>query len=545
MPSLDLISDAELVAASLGGDRDAFGRIVERYQRLLCSLAYSSTGQLSRSEDLAQETFVQAWRRLETLREPEKLRPWLCGILRFKASRLRRDESREPVRQAESIDSAAETISPDEPAAEIAIRKEEQAIMWSALERVPEIYREALILYYREHRSVEHVAAALELTEDAVKQRLARGRKILQEQVLSFVEGALERSTPGRVFTAGVLAALPPLIAPAKAFGLGAATAHGGMIAKTTTLAAFLASITGVVNAVLALRANLDQARTPRERRAVVKITLAFFLGSLAFLALLYALRQAAFQWWDQRAAFATTALALLGAFAIAWPLALLRVMRATRALRSEERRRHPEAFRDPIDRVDSAVGEYRSRLRLCGVPLVHVRYATPDAGAPAVFAWFAGGDRAFGLIAAWGGLAVAPISVGAVGVGLFSVGAMSVGVVSLGTVTFGGFALGCTAVAVKAFAWLFAGGWQLAASGGFAVAHTAAAGPIALARHANDEFVQALLAHPHASRDYTVLLIAMVLMSLLPVAYYARAVRRRLGAAARSARPAAGDPRH
>src|SRR5690349_23139089 len=50
-------------------------------------------------------------------------------------------------------------------------------------------------LYYREHRSVEHVAAALDLTEDTVKQRLARGRKILQERVLSFVEGALSRST--------------------------------------------------------------------------------------------------------------------------------------------------------------------------------------------------------------------------------------------------------------------------------------------------------------------------------------------------------------
>lgn len=59
--------------------------------------------------------------------------------------------------------------------------------MWSALERAPELYREPLVLCYREHRSVEHVAAALDLTEDAVKQRLARGRKILQERVLWFV----------------------------------------------------------------------------------------------------------------------------------------------------------------------------------------------------------------------------------------------------------------------------------------------------------------------------------------------------------------------
>jgi RNA polymerase sigma factor (sigma-70 family) len=542
MPSLDLTSDAELVAASLGGDRDAFGQIVQRYQRLLCSLAYSATGQLSRSEDLAQEAFVEAWRRLETLREPEKLRPWLCGILRFKISRLRRDEHREPVRRAESIEGAGEMASTDEPAADVAIRKEEQAIMWSALERVPELYREALVLYYREHRSIEHVAAALELTEDAVKQRLARGRKILQEQVLAFVEGALQRSTPGRVFTASVLAALPPLVLPAKALGLGAAAAHGGMLAKSATIAAFLASITGVANAVLTLRANLDQARTPRERRAVVKITIGFFFGSVGFLGVLFALRQAAFHWWDLRGTFAGIGLTLLFVFAIVWPVALLRTMRAMRALRSAERRRHPEAFLDPIDQAGSSAGEYRSRARLFGVPLVHVRYSSPDAGTPPVFAWFAGGDRAFGLVAAWGGLAVAPISIGAVGLGFFAVGAMSVGVISLGTVTFGVFALGCTAVAVRAFAWLFAGGWHLATSSGFAVARDAAAAPIALARHANDAVAQALVANPHASRDYKIFLIVMVMLSLLPLVYYVQEVRRRLGARARSTPPAGDD---
>ena len=67
-------SDSELVTRSLAGNRDAFGRIVARYQSLLCSLAYSATGSLSQSEDLAQETFVAAWKQLADLREPEKLR---------------------------------------------------------------------------------------------------------------------------------------------------------------------------------------------------------------------------------------------------------------------------------------------------------------------------------------------------------------------------------------------------------------------------------------------------------------------------------------
>src|SRR5690349_15401959 len=104
MTSNALITDAELVGGCLAGDREVFGLIVERYQRLLCSLAYSRTGSLDESEDLAQEAFVEAWRQLHTLREPEKLRPWLCGILRHKVSRLRRSDGQEPVRQAEALE---------------------------------------------------------------------------------------------------------------------------------------------------------------------------------------------------------------------------------------------------------------------------------------------------------------------------------------------------------------------------------------------------------------------------------------------------------
>src|SRR5262249_11009298 len=102
--SAEPITDAALVAESLAGDREAFSRIVERYQRLLCSLAYSATGRLSESEDLAQEAFVEAWRRLHTLREPEKLRAWLCGILRYKVSRFHRSDGQQPVRKAEVLE---------------------------------------------------------------------------------------------------------------------------------------------------------------------------------------------------------------------------------------------------------------------------------------------------------------------------------------------------------------------------------------------------------------------------------------------------------
>src|SRR5208282_3406766 len=101
------------------------------------------------------------------------------------------------------------------------IGREEEAILWRSLERIPELYREPLILFYREHQSIEQVAVELELSGDAVKQRLSRGRKLLQEEVQAFVENTLRRTAPGQAFSSTVLAALPA--APAAAVGVGLA----------------------------------------------------------------------------------------------------------------------------------------------------------------------------------------------------------------------------------------------------------------------------------------------------------------------------------
>jgi len=89
----------------------------------------------------------------------------------------------------------------------------------------------------------------------------------------------------------------------------------------------------------------------------------------------------------------------------------------------------------------------------------------------------------------------------------------------------------------VKAYAWLSAWGWQSAQSGGFAISRIAAEGPVALAPHANDPIAHALLADPHGAQQQMIFLIVMSLCSIIPVAFYARAVRQRLGARAHNSR--------
>jgi RNA polymerase sigma factor (sigma-70 family) len=139
-------SDEQLWRLSCEGDREAFTRIVERYQSLICSLAYSACGALGTSEDMAQETFITAWHRLKDLREPNKLRQWLCGIVRnIAANAVRRNLRRGGA--PESLDAVAdEPFTDSDPAAQT-ITREEETLLWRTLAEMPETYREPLVLF--------------------------------------------------------------------------------------------------------------------------------------------------------------------------------------------------------------------------------------------------------------------------------------------------------------------------------------------------------------------------------------------------------------
>ena len=264
-------SDAELVAESLLNRRDAFGQIVDRYKSLICSLAYSATGSLSQSEDLAQETFLTAWKLLPELREPAKLRPWLCGIARNLIGKTLRRDGRDPVHKATALEAADELSSGDVTPPEQTITREEEAILWRAIERIPEIYREPLILFYREERSVERIAAELDVSEDAAKQRLSRGRKLLADEITAFVEGALKRSAPGKAFTFAVLAGLSATTSSAKAAVVATVAANASAKAAVSSglFNAVLGPLLLFLGTYVGYKLDCETARSPRARQFV------------------------------------------------------------------------------------------------------------------------------------------------------------------------------------------------------------------------------------------------------------------------------------
>jgi RNA polymerase sigma factor (sigma-70 family) len=519
-------NDAELVGGTLAGNRDAFSQIVSRYQSLICSLAYSATGSLGQSEDLAQETFITAWKHLGHLRERDKLRAWLCGIARNRINNFLRREGREPVRDAEPLEEISQSHSSEAQPAEQTISNEEQAILWRSLEKIPEIYREPLVLFYREHQSVEAVAEKLGLTEDAVKQRLSRGRKMLHEQVLAFVEGALEKTNPGKVFTLGVLAALPALTISAKAATIGAA-AKGSATAKAAgamgLFGAILSPLLVIWGNYASYRMSMDEAHSDEERGHVKtlfrrSLAVTVIISSALAVPLFWAFGNRTSMFWSLL--FCQT---IVIYFLTIFSFAAASLPARRRYLAGLLAREHAGIF-------PPAAYEYRSRFSLFGLPLIHVRIGDRfDLLRGPVKAWIAiGSSHAIGLLFASGGIAIAPVSFGGIAVGLVPFGAIGAGLISLGAISLGVWSFGGLA-----FGWQACGGCAVAwnaVTGGLAFAHDFADGGIAYAAQANTkaaaQFLQQNLFFRCARliSDHAVWL---MLFSMIPVTLMSRVVAR------------------
>jgi len=241
-------NDIELLTNCLTGSTKSFEILVQRYQSLVCALTYGATGNVDKSEELAQETFLLAWKNLRQLKDLGKFKAWLCQITRRVIQSWLRAHKRETAGKTALLEKASldsHAISP----AEVAIRREQQAVVNQAIEIIPEQYRVPLILFYRENKSTREVAEIIGLKENTARQRISRARALLKDQVAAMVETSLAQSKPGKAFTTGVLASMAGLSMKGAATATAAHAVSAGMSAvslKITGIAAGLLLVAGV-----------------------------------------------------------------------------------------------------------------------------------------------------------------------------------------------------------------------------------------------------------------------------------------------------------
>ncbi|MDP2959463.1 MAG: sigma-70 family RNA polymerase sigma factor [Longimicrobiales bacterium] len=168
--------DGELVESARRGDERAFGLLVQKYGRAAYAVAYSVTGRHEEAEDAAQESFLVALQRLEECRSPERFAGWLMTIVRNRSRNLVRRES---LRETDPVPLSASTRlpTPDRDTE----RLELQAVLRSALDKLPEVQREIVLLHDLEGWKHREIADRLGIPSGTVRSHLHFARRALRD----------------------------------------------------------------------------------------------------------------------------------------------------------------------------------------------------------------------------------------------------------------------------------------------------------------------------------------------------------------------------
>lgn len=170
------------VRAVRAGDPNAFGHLVDLYQRRLFGLTLTMLRDPEGAEEVTQDAFLRAYTRLELYDERRPFYPWLATIaVRLAQNWLRRHgriRAREGVPVDEQIDHGTTTDPLDD-----LITDERDRRLWRAVESLPSGERTAVALYYRQGMKVSEVAHALGVTSGTVKTFLFRARRKLRDLI--------------------------------------------------------------------------------------------------------------------------------------------------------------------------------------------------------------------------------------------------------------------------------------------------------------------------------------------------------------------------
>jgi RNA polymerase sigma factor (sigma-70 family) len=194
-----------LVKSAQAGDRQAFGRIVGRFQDMALGYAHSMLGDFHLAEDVTQEAFVAAYCGLGKLRDSAAFPGWLRQIVRFQCNRVLRAKQVGTI----PLDQAAEAGSDASDPGIVAQDREMAEAALRAIRSLSDPLREATTLFYINGYSHQDVSSFLDVPVNTVKSRLNASRKLLSDKVIRMARQALESHGLGDDFAGKIIEGIP------------------------------------------------------------------------------------------------------------------------------------------------------------------------------------------------------------------------------------------------------------------------------------------------------------------------------------------------
>ena len=175
--------EVELTLQLLHGDAEAFHRFVDLFRTRIFQYSFLMCGHREDAEEVAQETLLTVFEKVDQLREPERVKAWVFQIAKNACLMMRR----------KSIFAPHEEVSLDQPGPQIGdgralpdkqvLRRELHEQIRAAIGALPHIYRAVFLLRDVEELSTEETAHILDLNVDAVKTRLLRARRMMRQNL--------------------------------------------------------------------------------------------------------------------------------------------------------------------------------------------------------------------------------------------------------------------------------------------------------------------------------------------------------------------------
>ncbi|MGO8699550.1 MAG: sigma-70 family RNA polymerase sigma factor [Limisphaerales bacterium] len=225
--------DDATVAAVRGGDAERYRELVERHERRVFAVAWSRLGDAALAEEVTQEAFIRAYRRLWLLGDGAKFAGWVNAIARHLAINFGLRHRRElNKRKRWALE------NPQVSAADNAVGEPDPLYTPETLRRtladLPNAHRECLVLFYIEGKSGTEAAAALGISEAALRVRLHRARAAMRERLEEKLEGSLVKLGPAKSLVPDVMAGV--LASSSAKMATAGGTAAAGVGAKIVSV---------------------------------------------------------------------------------------------------------------------------------------------------------------------------------------------------------------------------------------------------------------------------------------------------------------------